>query len=129
MEKRIIINAESLEYFLEDEADLCSEKYDALEVKHKFYDEITKTEIPCEKVQTRRFRMRVNDYKVVISDETRVYGRVAVNYYVLGYRREHETDDSKYVECAREKKYGVFHFSVLVKDWEYCKDTLEIEVC
>lgn len=104
------------------------DKYNALEVNHKFYDEITKTEISCEKVQTRRFRMRVNDFKVAIGDETRVYGRVAVNYYVLGYCKENETDDSKYVECAREKKCGVFHFSVLVKDWEYCKDTLEIEI-
>lgn len=125
MRKQIVIDSEGLADFLEDVADLYRDKFDVFEANHKFYDEVTKSEIVCEQVKTQRFRMRVNDFKVIIGDEIQVHGKGAVNYLVVGYSRE---NDSQYEECARERTASVFRFSVKVVAGEYCKETLEMDI-
>ena len=128
MKKSLVIDAENLADFIEDAVDLYREKFDEYEANHKFYDEITEKEIVCEKVKTQRFRLRVNEFKVVVGEEIWVRGRCPVNYYVLGYVKENEAIDAEYVESAREKKCGVFEFSVRVFAGAYDGETLEIKI-
>lgn len=126
--KQIVIDSEGLADFLEDVAELYRDSFDVFEANHKFYDEITKSEIICEQVKTQRFRVRVNDFKVIVGDEIQVHGKGAVNYCVVGYSRENESPDSQYEERARERTASVFRFSVKVVAGEYCKETLEVDI-
>lgn len=128
MNKSIVIDSEGLADFLEDAVALYRDKFGAFEANHKFYDEVTKSEIICERVRTQRFRMRVNDFRVIVGDEILVHGKGAVNYCVVGYSRENESPDSQYEERARERTASVFCFSVKVVAGEYCKETLEMEI-
>ena len=124
----MIISKHTLEEYLRDSLNCCSDEFDELEEGHEFYfdDEWSGS---CHQVATKNFRIDVDEFVVEVEEGEvfSVSGKGNASYEVIGSVWDGDEECGGYIECAGDDSTAEFEFVIWMSGNEF-DDNISISI-